>query len=117
MEQHQVIENIKMWMSLEDNIKLLSKKVSELKKQKKQLSDGLMDVMKNNEIDEFDCNSGKISYKRREVKKSLNKKDLMEILNNYYKGNSIEAERCSNYVMENRKTEIKESLQFTKNKV
>ena len=41
--------------------------------------------MKSNEIDEFDCNSGKISYKRREVKKSLNKKDLMEIFLNQEK--------------------------------
>ena len=69
MEKTVLVEKIKRWLEIENEISNYSKKLKELRASKKELSDTLVDVMKSNEIDCFDCNSGKIMYSQNKVRK------------------------------------------------
>ena len=79
-----LISKIKSWLEIEQQISNLSAQLRELRKQKKELNVDLVDVMKSNEIDCFDCNSGKLMYTKTNVKRSINKKYLHDILSKYY---------------------------------
>ena len=81
MENQALIQNIKQWLDLEQKIADYSKELRELRKMKKELSVDLVEVMKTNDIDCFDCKSGQLTYTKNNVKKSINKKYLNEVLN------------------------------------
>ena len=85
-----LINKIREWISSDDNIKDLQKKIKENREKKKRLTDELIDIMKINEIDCFDINSGKILFCKNRVKAPLNKKILLTSLEKYFK-------RCSRY--------------------
>ena len=88
-----LINTIKEWVSINSKEVILQKQLKELKTSKKQLSDTLMKVMENNEIDRFDINNGKLLYKKNKVKAPINKdyllkyqpnKSVMELVLNCY---------------------------------
>ena len=71
--KEELVSSIKEWIKLEDEMKLLQAELKSRRIQKKMLSDKLVDVMKNNEIDCFDMAGGKLMYttnvlEHREVK-------------------------------------------------
>ncbi len=68
-----LINTIKEWVSINTKEVSLQKQLKELKTSKKQLSDTLIKVMENNEIDRFDINNGKLLYKKNKVKAPINK--------------------------------------------
>ncbi len=110
-----MVQKIKNWLAVESKINELSRQLKELRTMRKDLNVDLLDIMKTNEIDCFDCNSGKIMYTKNNVKKSISKKYLTDVLQQYYgTENSPEAENLCNYILENRKTEVKENIKFKK---
>jgi hypothetical protein len=110
-----LLQKIKTWLQVEDQITLLTRKTKELRETKKQLSVELMEVMKTHEIDCFDCNSGKIAYTKNKVKKGISRKYLFEALGKYF-GSEEEALKASEFIMENREVEIKETVKLRKKK-
>jgi len=54
----ELITNIKEWIKMDSEITKLQQEIKDRKNKKKQLSEGLMKVMKQNEIDCFDINGG-----------------------------------------------------------
>ena len=66
-----LINSIKEWVSLNNQINEIQKTMKELKNKKKQLSTTLINVMENNEIDRFDINDGKLVYKKTKVKAAI----------------------------------------------
>ena len=72
--------------------------------------------MKDNEIDCFDINDGKLVYTQNKVKTPLSKKHLMSALMNYYKDDAKSAEEVSNFIMESREEKVKESIRRKINK-
>jgi len=54
----ELITNIKEWIKMDTEINKLQQEIKDRKNKKKQLSEGLMKVMKQNEIDCFDINGG-----------------------------------------------------------
>ncbi len=118
MENQVLVQHIKQWLDLEHKITENSRQLRELRKQKKELSVGLMEVMKTNEIDCFDCNSGQLMYTKNNVKKSINKKYLNTILNQYFQDtDKEEAEKICEYIMENRSVDVRENIKLKKKKI
>jgi len=114
MENKQLlIENIKEWVKLDNEIRELKKQEKVRKKTKDELSKSLMEIMKSNEIDEFDINQGKIVYKKKNVKKPINKKNLLDILSKYYDGDLASASKVSTFILENREETVVESITRT----
>jgi hypothetical protein len=69
-----LIKTIKEWVRLDNDIRKLKKEEKQRNDEKKKVSNSLMEIMKKNEIDEFDINDGKICYTKKSIKKPITKK-------------------------------------------
>jgi hypothetical protein len=109
--KEELVNNIKEWMQIENEMKVLQKELKERREKKKLLTSTLVDIMKTNEIDCFDMTEGKISYTKSKVKQPLSKKYLMDCLGKYFEENpEIEAGDVANFVMENRQVKTTEGI-------
>ena len=72
--------NIKKWLQLDKEMKMLQKEIKDRRKKKNDLTNSLVAIMKNNEIDCVDINDGKIIYTQSNTKSPINKKHLTECL-------------------------------------
>jgi hypothetical protein len=108
--KEQLIQNIKSWVKIDNDIRLLNLELSKRKMEKKKISEMLMETMKTNEIDVFDINDGRIIYSKRTVKKPVTKKMLLEILSKYYEGDMEEAQNVNNFILDNREVVVKEDI-------
>ena len=57
--KEELVNNIKEWMQIEDEMKVLQKELKERREKKKLLTSTLVDIMKTNEIDCFGYDRGK----------------------------------------------------------
>ena len=110
MQNNELVQNIKSWLLSDEKIKSLQKEIRIIKKNKKVLEANLMNIMKNNGVDEIDTNNYKIIYSKKTVKKSITKKYLKNILAQYFKNNINKAEEIENYIQNNREEVIKENI-------
>jgi len=118
MDNQGLVQTIKDWLEIESKIGNYSKELRELRKKKKELNVLLMQIMKENEIDCFDCNNGQITYTRNNVKKPVNKKYLSDVLEKYFDGTDpTEAAKLCNYILENRDIQVKENIKLKKKKI
>ena len=108
--KEQLVTIIKEWVKLDNDIRKLQKEVSIRKKDKAKMSNELMNVMKQNEIDCFDLKEGQILYTKKNVKKPITKKILIEILGKYYNGDYMKASEVNDFIMNNRVEVVKESI-------
>jgi len=108
--KEQLVKVIKDWIKTDNEIKLLQNEVNIRKAEKKKKSTELIEVMKENEIDCFQIQDGKIQYKRQNIKKPLSNKTLVKLLNDFYDGDEKKAEKLSQFLLENREEVIKENI-------
>lgn len=113
ISKDKLVETIKEWVSLDDELKELQKATKERRDRKKEITSELVTVMKGHNIDCFDVGSGKLMYSRQQTKQSITKKFLLETLAKYYQaeyGDSEKATEVVTYMMENRQTQVKETI-------
>lgn len=108
--KQQLVDTIKKWVKIDNEIRLLQKEQNARKKEKKNISNDLITVMKNNEIDCFDINDGQIIYSKKSVKKPITQKILLNLLSNYYNGDVLKASELNDYIMENREETVQEKI-------
>ena len=107
----ELIEIIKEWRTLDEEIKAIQKEIKTRRNKKKELSDKLIKVMRTNDIECFDINNGKLLYTKSKLKETINKSYLMKVINDYFDDDeSIETEKVADYILENRNTKVKESI-------
>ena len=110
-QKAQIIEHIKRWVKIDNEIKQLKKEENTRKKILKEISATLIETMRENEIDEFSIKNGKLMYSKQNVKKPITKKNLVDILSKYY--NNVEkAHELTEFIDENREVQKKEVLKF-----
>jgi hypothetical protein len=105
-----LVQNIKQWIKLDNDITKMKAEITKCNKQKKDLTGELMKVMKENEIDCFDINGGALIYKKSTVKKPINAKSLLAVLRTFYKSDLTIAEEVAKFVLDSREEQIKETL-------
>lgn len=108
--KEQLINTIKQWVKLDNEIHALKKEEKQRTNEKKLVSAKLMEIMKKNEIDCFDIKDGQICYNKKNIKKPITKKHLMDTLTNYFKGDLLKATDINNYIIENRDEVVKETI-------
>lgn len=108
--KEQLVTFIKKWVKMDNDIRALQAEISRRKKEIKQTSVDLIDVMRKNEIDCFDINDGKIMYVRKSVKKPINQKLLLDVLEQYFEGDTLRASELKNTIMESREETIRENI-------
>lgn len=111
--KEQLVNAIKKWIKIDNDIKKLQKELNSRKKEKGNLSNELMEVMRKNEIDNINISNGKLVHTKRNVKKPLTQKVLMELLSDYYKGDVLKASAVNNFILENREEVVKENIVFS----
>ena len=105
-----LIKSIQDWVRLDNEIRKLKQEEKKRRDEQKQISVNLMTIMRENEIDEFDINNGKLIYSKKNVKKPITKKVLLGILSKYYKGDINQATEINNYIIDNREEVVVETL-------
>ena len=106
----EIIESIKEWMRIDNEIRNLNKEVRDRKTQQTNISKRLMMTMKDNNIDEFNVKEGKLVYSKKQVKKPITKKYLTDVLLKYYDGNEEQATELNSFIDENREATTKETI-------
>ena len=106
-----LLARIKEWVSIEGEMKVLQRELRQRRARKRELSDQLVQVMKENEIDCFDIKNGKILYTQNRVRTALSKRHLMGCLNAYFEAHpNIDGTEVAQYVLEKREVKVKESI-------
>jgi hypothetical protein len=83
----------------------------EKRKEKKQITDILVNTMKENEIDCFDLAGGnKLIYSKHKGKKALSKTHLLNALKQYYKNNDKEVQELSKFILDTREDNVTENI-------
>jgi hypothetical protein len=108
--KQQLIDSIKDWVKLDNEIRKLQSEITSRKNEKKNVSTKLMQTMNANNIDCFDIKDGQLCYNKRNVKKPITKKGLFDILTKYYNGDLMQATQVNEYIIENREEVVKETL-------
>ena len=108
--KEQLVNNIKEWIKIDNEIGQLKNEIKDRNKIKKTLTEGLVTVMKTNQIDCFDINGGALVYKKNTVKKPISAKTLLAALQEYYKDDNKVAEDLTKFVLDNREEQVKESI-------
>jgi len=109
-DKQQLINNVKSWIQLDTEIKELQKLIKEKRKEKKNYTESLVSIMRNNEIDCFDIKDGKLIYTKKKVKAPLSKKHLLLSLSNYFKDNKDLITELSEFILDSREEKIKENI-------
>tara|TARA_B100000424_G_C22913372_1_gene485929 strand:- start:1169 stop:1528 length:360 start_codon:yes stop_codon:yes gene_type:complete len=112
-----LVSTIKEWVNINSQINTLQSQLKDLKAKKKHLSDSLINVMENNEIDRFDINNGKLIYRKNKIKSAINKDYLMKMLDNYFEKNpEIDTNDVGTFILDNRPIKEKSVLVIKENK-
>lgn len=113
--KEELVTIIKEWIENDEKVKEMQAIIKEYKNKKKNLTVTLLNIMKTNEIDCFDINSGKIVYCKSKTKVSLNKKTLIDSLEKFFKEKNnlnidIDVNSISDYILNNREIKINENI-------
>jgi hypothetical protein len=102
--------NIKEWLLVDNEIKLLQKNIKKKREEKKNLTIEIVNVMKKNEIDCFDVKDGKLMYTQNKIKKPLSKKHLLSSLMVYFKNDTNLVKEIGEFILNSRGEKIKEQI-------
>ena len=110
MEQDELINNIKQWLKLDNEIKELNKLIKEKRFERKQFSDNLVVTMKDRGIDCFDITGGQLQFTQNKIKKPISKKHLILSLQEFFKDKQFETNNLCNYILNSREEITKEYI-------
>ena len=108
--KEELIKAIREWVRIDNEIRTLQKEQAMRKTEKKKISNDLINVMKQNEIDCFDINDGQLIYSKKNVKKPITKKNLIGILSQFFKDDIEKATILNEFILDNREEAVKETI-------
>jgi len=100
--KEQLIKSIRDWVRIDNEMRKLKNEINLRKIEQKTISLNLIEVMRKNQIDEFDLNDGKIMYNKKNVKKPITQKILLDLLSTYYNGDIEKATAINEFIITNR---------------
>ena len=109
--REEIVALIQEWVSLDTRAKELAKQGRECRGRRKQMTERLVRVMKENGIDCFNMSSGQLIYTRSKSRAPVSKKHLMETLSQYFAGvPQVNSAEVAQFVLDQRATKTQESL-------
>jgi hypothetical protein len=110
MDKSNLKQSIKDWIKLEDESTVLKQQLRKINHLKKETSIRLLEIMKEQKIDEVDLNNdGKLIRQCRKTKQPLNKKTLLLNLSKYY-NDDANAVKITEFLLNARTEKINETL-------
>ena len=83
--QQELLENVKTWLDIDNEIRTLQKEIRNRRKLKKAITQNLVDIMKTQEIDALNVQDGQLIYNKTKTKAPLSKKHLLTSLTTFFK--------------------------------
>lgn len=108
-------EEVKQWLLLDDDIRVLNKAITERKKKKNEITPRILEFMGKYEIENLNTHEGRVQYTKSQVTKPMNKEYIKTRLSEFMR-NVEKAEKCTHYLFNNRIKEEKISLRRVMNK-
>jgi hypothetical protein len=109
-EKQALIDIVKSWVTIDNQIRALNRKMRELKNEKKIQNEKMITIMKANDIDNFDLKDGVIRYKKETKREPLSQKRLLEILSKHPQLGEEQAKHLNQFVFDRRKVTEKEVI-------
>jgi hypothetical protein len=109
-ENDHLIDNVKQWLNIDNEIKTLQKEIKERRKIKKTITASLVDIMKNRDIEIMSTSDGELIRTSRKVKSALSKKHLLQSLSTFFKNDDEIIGKLSNYILESRPEKTLENI-------
>ena len=107
----ELINLIRSWKQLDDELKTIQKQIKERRNRKKIITEQLVKIMRNNEIDCFDINNGKLLYTQSKLKSTISRPYLLDVMSKYFADDdTIEIDKVTDFILENRNVKIKEGI-------
>lgn len=105
-----LVNSIKEWIQIDNTIKEYQTDIRNLRKRKNDLTDQLVNVMKDQDIDVFNINNGKLIYSQYKYTAPLSKKHLLNSLGMLFQNEPEKIELISNHILDSREVKIKEKI-------
>lgn len=103
-------QTIKEWVKLDEETSAMRQKMKKLNQMKKELSNQLLEIMKEKKIDEFDLNTeGKLVRQTKKTKQPINKKQLYASLTKYY-NDETDAQKTTEFILNSRGEKLSETI-------
>jgi hypothetical protein len=114
MEQPELLSSkIKEWIQLDTEINVVNAGLKDKKKMKKDLTDALMRIMKEQDIEIVKLNDGSIEIKKSKVKTPINQTHLRKCLSNFVEDDT-QVQDIVKCIYKNRDEKVKESIKRIK---
>jgi hypothetical protein len=108
--KEELINSIKEWIKLDNDIAKAKTDIKEKTTRKKVLTETLVTIMKGNSIDCFDINGGALLYKQKKTKKPISAKYLLAELQKIYKDQPEVATDLTKQLLDNRELTVKDEI-------
>ena len=115
-DNNELVNNIKEWVQIDIEMKKYQKLIREMRRRKNDLTNDLLDTMKQNDIDVVDIKDGKLIYSQYKVKAPLTKKHLVSSLSQLFQNEPEKIELVTNHILDTREVKIKENIRRKENK-
>ena len=110
MSTQELLENVKTWLEMDNEIRALQREIRDKRKMKKNLTQNLVVIMKTQDIDALNVPDGQLIYNKTKTKAPLSKKHLLLSLSNYFKNDKGMVEELTKFIMESRQEKEKENI-------
>ena len=104
-ERTEIMETVRQWVKNDHDMNLLKQELTRRREIQRSLTAKLVEVMRENEMEE-----GDIRYVQETKKKTISKKGLIPILFRFYKGDTAKAAELTQYIYDNRETVVQEKI-------
>jgi len=98
-----LIETVKKWVQLDNQLKQLNTMSKKIRNEKKIHNQKMIEIMKAHEIDNVELKDGQIQYKKYTKREPLTQKKLLDILTHHPQLQQEQVTMLNDYVYDNRK--------------
>tara|TARA_B100000927_G_C16250990_1_gene383503 strand:- start:76 stop:432 length:357 start_codon:yes stop_codon:yes gene_type:complete len=109
-DQKRLIDNVKNWLQIDNEIKQLQKEIKKRRAMKKDMTDSLVEIMKSQDIEIMNAGESQLIRTEKKVKSALSKKHLINSLLQYFKEDKQTVAQLTNFIMESRPEKTKENI-------
>jgi|TARA_X000000368_G_scaffold416366_1_gene410124 hypothetical protein len=109
-DKDQLIENVKTWLTIDNDIKKLQKAVKNKRKEKKELTENLVNIMNQRDIDCMNTAQGQLIKTTKKTKAPLSKKHLVNSIQTYFKDDGEKVQELCNYILNSRNIKVTENI-------
>jgi len=112
MSNNELLDSVKSWLSLDNDIRGLQKQIKLKRKEKKSITTNLVDIMKSNDIDQLNIPDGELVYTKTKSKAPLSKKHLLASISTFFQNSNDPRliQELSTFIMNSRKEKEKENI-------